>query len=57
VANGKEHRKATSLRRKGPSLGTLLGDEPKPSRQRRKTPMQDQASRQYVGIDSTGGAR
>jgi hypothetical protein len=47
---GKE-RKGTSLCREGTSVGTLVVDETKASRQRRKTPMQEQVSRQYVGID------
>ena len=37
-----------SLRRKGPSAGTLGASQPKPSR-RRRTPVQQQP--QYVGID------
>jgi hypothetical protein len=41
----------TSLCRKGPSVGTLGGNQPKPSRQRRKTQMQEPVSRQFVGID------
>ena len=37
-----------SLRREGPSAGTLGASQPKPSR-RRRTPVQQQ--QQYVGID------
>ena len=51
MATGKKERKGTSLCRESTSVGTLVGDEPKPSRQRRNTHMQDQVSRQYVGID------
>ena len=41
-------RSGASLRRKGPSVGTLGASQPKPSR-RRRTPVQQQ--QQYVGID------
>ena len=52
MAIGKKELKGTSLCREDTNVGTLVGDQTKPSRQRRKAQMQDQVSRQqYVGID------
>jgi hypothetical protein len=51
VGNGSGKQKGTSPCRESPSVGTLGGSEPKPSRQRRKPPMEEQFSRQCVGID------
>ncbi len=51
MATKRAKKSGTSLCRKGPSVGILGGSEPKPSRQRRKTPRQEQVSRQFVRID------
>ena len=58
MATGKKEREGTSLCRESTNVGTLVGDQTKPSRQRRKTPMQERVRASSTSVSTcTAGAR